>query len=144
MPRFVFAALAVWLSATISTAEVPKPEGPKTVKTQAEAIQEAKDVDLKLLEKADRVALLIGGHKVGDPINVKGDGVAAFRKALVPKAVRPSGGEQAASITFYQGETPLRTVWIYRGGEWGFDRPGTSWTTGLSDELWKLVGKYDK
>ena len=142
MPRIVLAALAIGLSVVAASAETPK--GPKTVNSQAEAVQEAKDVDLKLVEKADSVVLVMGGHKGGDKITLKGDEVAAIRKALMTGAARASGGEVAANLTFYHGETPLRSVWVYKGGEWGFTRPGTSWTTGLSPDLWKVLSKHDK
>jgi hypothetical protein len=146
MPRFVFAALAVGLSASFSTAEEPKPEGPKAVKTQEEALREARDVDLKLLEKADRVVLVPAGPGADKKtsVTVKGDDVATFRKALAPKAVDPSGGITSVKLQFYQGDTLLRSVWMFSYGEWGFERPGTHWTIGNSDDLPGLVRKHLK
>jgi hypothetical protein len=43
------------------------------------------------------------------------------------------------TIRFYQGPTLLREVRVYEDGEWGFRRPGTSWTRGQSDELVRLI-----
>jgi hypothetical protein len=144
MPRFVFAALLAGLCASCSSAEEPKPGGPRQVATQAEAVKEAKEVDLKLLEKADRVVLVPRGPKPGESVTVKGDDVAALRKSLVPKALSPSGGKTVATIQFYQGDVLLREVWMYPYGEWGFERPGTKWTTGESDDLVALVRKHLK
>jgi hypothetical protein len=144
MPRFAFAALVAGLAVSGSPAEEPKPDGPKQVATQAEAIKEATEVDLKLLEKADRVVLVPKGPKAGESVTVKGDDVAALRKALVPKAQAPSGGKTAAVIQFYRGDTLLRSVWMFPYGEWGFERPGTQWTTGESDDLVALVRKHLK
>lgn len=59
--------------------------------------------------------------------------------ALAPAEVPPSSGEEAMTLRFYQGPTLLREVWIYPDGEWGFRRPGTSWTTGRSDKLARLI-----
>jgi hypothetical protein len=143
MPRFVFAALAFAMAGPFAVAE-KKDSGPKEVKTQAAAIQEARDVDLKLLENADRVVLVPRGLKAGESVTVKGDDVAALRKALVPKAGPPSGGKTAVTIQFYRGDTLLRSVWMFSYGEWGFERPGTQWTTGTSDDLPDLVRKHLK
>ena len=65
--------------------------------------------------------------------------MAAFRDALKPRDVHPSAGERAATLIFSRGDEPIREVWVYEGGEWGFVRPGTKWTIGKSDELWGLL-----
>jgi hypothetical protein len=54
-------------------------------------------------------------------------------------SVPPGTGIKAATIIFSRGDDVLREVWVSEGGEWGFERPGTGWTTGASPQLWKLV-----
>ena len=80
-----------------------------------------------------------GGERV---ILATAESVAEMRKALTREGRPPSGGLKAATLTFRQGDVVLRKVWVYDGGEWGFERPGTSWTTGASPELWGLVKKW--
>lgn len=118
----------------------------KKVESQADAIEEAKKVDLPLLEKADKVVIDEakpggGGRRITLD---KTDAIKELRDALKPSKVPPSGGVNAATITFYKGDTALRKVWVFKGGEWGFDRPGTSWTTGDETDLWKVVQKHLK
>ena len=38
----------------------------------------------------------------------------------------------------------LRRAWVFKGGEWGFERPGTKWTTGREAALWKVIRKHLK
>src|SRR5262245_54129676 len=118
--------------------EVPRP---KSVGDQAEAIDEARKVDLPLLEKADKVVI----EEVDKPgakgrrVSLKkADEVKELREALKPSKSPPSAGITAATITFYQGESILRKVWVFERGEWGFERPGTSWTTGREAALWRV------
>jgi hypothetical protein len=109
------------------------------VKDQVEAIRRATEVDLPIIaEEADR-AVLLPANGVDAVVLTKPEEVAELRQALKPEAVPPSGGIRAATVAFYNGTSMVRQVWIYEGGEWGFVRPGTSWTTGNSPELWDLV-----
>jgi hypothetical protein len=114
------------------------PPKAKAVVDQADAIREAKAVDLPALAEADRVAIesAASGSRM---ILQNTKYVEQFRRALKPSEVPPSGGMVAATLLFYRDKELIRKVWVYEGGEWGFERPGTSWTTGSNAELWRLV-----
>jgi hypothetical protein len=113
----------------------------KAVADQNEAIRLARDVDLPILEKADRVVLeesaIDRGHR--RVILEDEDDIKRLRKSLKPRDVPPSGGMVALRLSFFRGKVPLREVWVFEGGEWGFERPGTSWTTGGEADLWKTL-----
>ena len=118
----------------------------KKVSDQSGAIREAKAVDLPLLEKADKVIIEEakrggGGRRVTLD---KADAIKELRRSLKTAEVPPSGGITAATISFYRGEGLLRKIWVFEGGEWGFDRPGTSWTTGREKKLWEGIQRYLK
>lgn len=111
----------------------------KAVADQAEAIRQAKAVDIPALEKANRVGFESSMTKEFVPSSADPRVVDSFRKALHPKEVPPSGGEVAAKVSFFHDDDLIRRIWVYEGGEWGFERPGTRWTTGADAELWRLV-----
>jgi hypothetical protein len=118
----------------------------KKVDSQNDAIEQARKVDLPLLEKADKVVIarpMRGGQ--GRQVTLtRAAAIKELRQALKPAQRDPSAGKTAATITFYRGKRVLRTVWVFEGGEWGFERPGTSWTTGKQAGLWKAVQKHLK
>jgi hypothetical protein len=118
----------------------------KKVSNQSGAIREAQKVDLPLLEKVDKVVIeeaKRGGG--GKRITLdKADDIKELRQALKARGVPPSGGVTAATVSFYRGEGLLRKIWVFEGGEWGFERPGTSWTTGREGNLWKVIQKHLK
>jgi hypothetical protein len=119
----------------------------KVVDDQAEAIDEARKVDLPLLEKADKVVIEEMAKPEGKGRRVtlkKADELKEIREALKPSKTPPSGGRTAVALTFSHGENILRKVWVYQSGEWGFNRPGTSWTTGREAALWRAVQKHLK
>jgi hypothetical protein len=119
----------------------------KVVDDQAEAIDEARKVDLPLLEKADKVVIEEMAKPEGKGRRVtlkKADELKEIREALKPSKTPPSGGRTAVTLTFYHGENILRKVWVFERGEWGFERPGTSWTTGREAALWRAVQKHLK
>ena len=109
---------------------------PKTLaaaaSTRAEAIRLSREVDLPALAGADRVTIERDGDD-GSITSAVPSTVASYRDALTIKDVPPSGGERAATLTFARGDVPVREVWAYEDGEWGFVRPGTSWTVGRSE-----------
>jgi hypothetical protein len=107
------------------------------VNGQGEALREAEAVDLPALARADRVAI---DWPTGKRVTLANPRlVDSIRRALRPRLVPPSGGMVAATLRFYHDDELIRTVWVYEGGEWGFERPGTSWATGSDAELWRLV-----
>ena len=109
---------------------------------QDDALGLARRVDLPLLATADRVVLdgyEPGGERGARVTLDRPEAVAELRQALRPREVPPSDGVTAATLSFYRGNQLLRTVWVYEGGEWGFDRPGTSYTTGEDPDLWQLI-----
>jgi hypothetical protein len=120
---------------------------PKNTGDQAEAIDEARKVDLPLLEEADKVVVEEVPSRAGTGRRVtlkKADEIKELRQALKPSETPPTGGKIAATITFYRGESALRKVWVFEGGEWGFERPGTKWTTGREATLWGVIQKHLK
>ncbi|HVK18643.1 MAG TPA: hypothetical protein VM533_17045 [Fimbriiglobus sp.] len=108
----------------------------------ATALSLARRVDLPLLATADRVVLdeYMPEGESGVRVTLdRPEEVAELRQVLRPREVPPGGGPVAATLTFYRGGQPLRTVWVIEGGEWGFERPGTSHATGADPDLWRLV-----
>jgi hypothetical protein len=110
-----------------------------------DALRLARRVDLPLLALADRV--ILDEHKPGGECGARvtltrPEAVAELRRALRPREVPPSGGEPAATLSFYRGSHLMRTVWVIEGGEWGFARPGASHTTGDDPDLWRLIREY--
>ena len=99
---------------------------------QAEAIRLAREVDLPALEKADRVVIQRGQGRGGARVELDDpEAIMDLRQALKPKEVPPSGGVTTYRLAFYRGETPIRKIWVFENGEWGFEREkGTSWTIG--------------
>ena len=127
----------VRLLADAAAYNAPPPKA-KAVKDQAEAIREAKAVDLPALAEANSIT--IESASSGSRMILKDPKtIASFRRALRPIEVPPSAGMVAATLQFFRDDEMIRKVWVYRGGEWGFDRPGTRWTTGADAELWRLV-----
>jgi hypothetical protein len=110
--------------------------------SQDDALQQAKDADLPALKAADRAVVSEVPPPMGTGKWVEITDTARIRRlvdVLKPTKAPPSAGEQEMTVRFYQGPTLLREVWVYGNGEWGFRRPGTSWTTGLSEELVRLI-----
>ena len=106
---------------------------------QEEALRLATKVDLPALAQADRVAIEAGARRV---VVTRPESLAALQKALTPRLVPPSGGLTAYELSFSRGATPVRTVWVYASGEWGFQRPeGPSWTIGANPALARLVAR---
>jgi hypothetical protein len=119
----------------------------KKVEDQADAIAEARAADLPLVGKADRAVIEESKPPRGKGRRVtltNADDIKELRQALKPRKVSPSGSVTAATITFYRGKSLLRKLWVFEGGEWGFERPGTSWTTGREANLWEAVQKHLK
>jgi hypothetical protein len=137
----VFGSVHASTSRTDDQADIP---AVKAAVDQDEAIRLAREMDLPALEKADRVVIEEAkirrdGRRVtlADADDIKG-----LRKTLKPSEVPPSGGITAATLLFYRGTVLIRKVWVFEGGEWGFERPGTSWTTGREADLWEGIRKH--
>jgi hypothetical protein len=116
----------------------------KKVGDQDAALGEAREVDLLLLKRSDKVVIEESrrGGKGRRVTLDRAEDVKELRQALKVRSVPPSGGVTAATLSFYRGGHLLRKVWVFEGGEWGFERPGTSWTTGRDGGLWKVVAKH--
>lgn len=104
----------------------------KTVASQKEAVALARYADIPALDNADCVVISCGEDRV-TVTDLKR--ILALKKALAVEAVPPSGGETWATVEWFRGDAPLRAVWVYEYGEWGFVRPGVSYTTGRSDSI---------
>lgn len=113
----------------------------KKVTAQEDAIAEARKVDIPLLKRADTVVIQAMAPALQGKSKILSDAKAIeeLRTALKPSVRQPSGSMTVATVSFYQGKTLLRKIWVYEGGEWGFDRPGTKWTTGGDVRLWNLI-----
>jgi len=104
---------------------------------QEEALRLARQEDLPALQKADRVVVKADGRQV---VVTAREALDELRQGLKPRKVPPSAGETAYTLTFSRGPTPIRTVWVYHNGEWGFDRPdGPSWTIGCETDLIRAI-----
>jgi hypothetical protein len=112
----------------------------RKVDDQSDAIREARRVDLPLLDRADRVVIEESKQAGGRRVTLtKRERIREVVRALKTRAVAPSGGLTAVTLRFYPDGRLLRKAWVFEGGEWGFERPGTSWTTGRERELWKVI-----
>jgi hypothetical protein len=101
--------------------------------SQGDARALAEQSDLPAIATADRLLITEASGKAVTISTQAGlDGV---RTALVVAHTPPSGGETWATLQWFKGETKVREVWVYGNGEWGVDRPGTSWTLGRSAAL---------
>jgi hypothetical protein len=127
------------LSSAITVRELPTPA--IAVRDQEFARHAARELDLPALDLTDRVTIEPAG-KSDRIILTTPESIAEMKRALKPTDVPPSGGLKAATLTFSRGDDILRKVWVYEGGEWGFERPGTSWTVGSSPELWAQIKKW--
>jgi hypothetical protein len=127
----------VKLLAEAAAYNAPPPTA-RAAKDRAEAVREAKDVDLPALEKADRVIVEATRNNWRWNVN-DASLVREFVKSLAPSDSPRQGGELKVSLIFMKGEEPIRTAWVREGGEWGFERPSASWTTGSNPELWRLL-----
>jgi len=141
--------LAVAGAVLVLSARGEKGEGEipavKKVTSQNQAVRQARAVDLPLLEKADKVVIEGACVARGRRVTIdKVDDLKELRQTLQAQALTPSAGITAATLAFYHGDTLLRKIWVYGDGEWGFERPGTSWTTGSEANLWNLVKKHLK
>jgi hypothetical protein len=135
----VIAAMLLPSSDEVTPGAVPQAEA---AADQDDALRLARRVDLPLLATADRV--VIDEHKPGGECGVRvtldrPEAVAELWQALRPRKVPLGGGPTAATLAFYRGHQLLRTVRVFEGGEWGFERPGTSHTSGADPDLWQLV-----
>lgn len=126
---------------------VGEDQGPQAASTQAAAVRLAIRSDLPALEKADRVVVEYVRPKEGNvhEVIVAPEAIEEIRQALMPRKVEPSAGRNAYQLSFYQGDSLIRKVWVFGDGEWGFQRPsGASWTTGENPNLVTVLRKYVK
>ena len=135
-PVLAALGLLVLVRAGADEARVP-PVEPAT--DQSEALRLARRVDLPALETADRVAIAVGARRI---VVDRPETLKELRTALKPSPVPPSAGETVYTLSFRRGATPIRTVWVFASGEWGFERPeGPSWTIGREPALARLLGR---
>ena len=115
----------------------------KAAKDQEDALHLARKIDLPLLEKADKVVIeeSVGGRR---HTIQKADDIKELREALKVSEQQPSGGKNAVTILFYRKDDLIRKVWVFKSGEWGFERPSISWTTGHQRDLWEVDQKHLK
>ena len=138
------AAMSPWCQADSKEPEVP---AVKKVDDQYKALDEATRVDLPALKQATKVVVEEAAPPVGKGRRVvlgKPEEIREIREFLKPSNTPPSAGMTAATLTFYRDEKPLRKVWVFERGEWGFERPGTSHTTGIEANLWRVIQRHMK
>jgi hypothetical protein len=134
--------VCIALAACKSEPRGPKaPPGPvQQVSDQDEALDAAREMDLPALKGAE--SLIVETMKwAGGKRKIVEDGgtISKFDLVLTVSKVPPSGGETWARLTWQKGGQAVRSVWVYLSGEWGFERPGTDWTTGLNPDLVRLI-----
>ena len=143
MRRLTFALIALCVCTLAGCGDTgagtPSPAA-VAVANQGDALQEAKNVDLPALKAADRAVVSESPGGAAKSVEITdAAGIRRLADALKPTKAPPGSGREELTIRFYQGPTLLREVWVYGDGEWGFRRPGTSWTTGRSDDLVRLI-----
>lgn len=116
----------------------------KNVNSAEQAAREANDVDLPLLKSATRAVLEEMKPRGARVTLDKAADLEQLRQALKPSDAPPSAGEIEVRISFYRGDELLRKAWVYRDGEWGFERPGVGWVTGREDRLWRVIQSHLK
>jgi hypothetical protein len=100
----------------------------------------ASEIDLPLIEEADRVVVtpyyLEGARSktIADAAELQ-----RIRSALQPAASEPCSCIVGARLAFYRGDRFLRRVWINEGGDWGIERPGPGHTLGRAEALWEYL-----
>ena len=140
----LFSTLAVVLAAggcrtELRTPAVNDPPA-KAADTQKEAIRLATGEDLPALRRATRLTVTLGARGAAKDLTVVDpDVLNAVLSAMTVKETPPSGGMTWATLTWLAGDAVIRRAWVYEDGEWGFERPGTAWTTGESQALSKLL-----
>ncbi len=137
LPARVISGCSSPVSQDGDQAEIP---AAKDAKDQAEAIRLARQTDIPAAKRADRLVIQEAGVPIGGGKRVTIDSaeeVGDLSRAQKPKAVPAGGGMTAATFSSYRGDRLIRSIWVFEGGEWGFDRPGTDWTTGFAPELWE-------
>ena len=88
------------------------PPTAKAVSDQADAIREAKAVDLPALADANRIS--IESAASGSQLNLANlKSVDPFVQALQPRQVPPGGGELAATLSFFRDQKLIRKIWVY-------------------------------
>ncbi|MCX5663048.1 MAG: hypothetical protein NTW19_25475 [Planctomycetota bacterium] len=132
-------------SSTVSKAKTSAVVGPvKPAKDQADAIRLTQQEDLPAVDSAEWAAIKSARPRAGEKqtIIAGAAGLKALRATLVVRDVPPSAGENWALVTWYREEKPIRTIWVFESGEWGFERPTTSHTVGKSPELAALLARH--
>src|SRR5262249_9664035 len=94
----------------------------QAAKDQEDALRLAREIDLPLLAKADKVVIEESANGRRHTIE-KADDMKELREALKVSQQLPGGGKNAVTILFYRKKDLIRQVWVFKGGEWGFERP---------------------
>jgi len=123
-----------------NTASSPSDAPIEGAGNQAAAVRLAKNVDIPALEKADSVIIetaVWAGSK--NLVVTDHETLTRIRAALVVSETPPSGGETWCTLTWQRNGEDIRKIWVYKYGEWGFDRPSVDWTTGTNPKLPKIL-----
>jgi len=117
----------------------------RAAKDQEDALRLAREIDLPVLAKSDKV-LIEEASRRGDRrlILENHEDIKALRDALKPSGAPETGGMNAVTISFFRKNELIRKIWVFQGGEWGFERPSVSHTTGHEANLWMIIEKYLK
>jgi hypothetical protein len=102
----------------------------------------ARKEDLPALASADRIVIRTAPWAGAKEVTITDAAVLKqLRSALTVKHISPSGGKTWATLTWMNVDKKLREVWVFKYGEWGFERPSTSWTIGRNAELVAIIRK---
>ena len=115
----------------------------QAAKDQEDALRLARQIDLPLLAKADKVIIDQAPRRGRRRLTLENpDNIKTLREALKPSGGPETGGMNAVTISFFRKAELIRKIWVFEGGEWGFERPSVSHTTGHEANLWMIIQEH--
>lgn len=115
----------------------------KPATNQRTALRMAQQEDIPALDAADKIVIQTAPWAGAKEVAITSAAhLKQLRSALIVKETPPSGGETWATLTWMNGERTIREIWVFDYGEWGFERPSTSWTIGHNGELVAIINKH--
>jgi len=139
----VIAAMLGCMNQNSSSASGHRFAAVKAAANQRTALRMAQQEDLPALAAADKIVIRTAPWAGAKEVTITGAArLKQLRSALTVKETPPSGGKTWATLTWMTGERTIREVWLFNYGEWGFERPSTSWTIGHNAELVAIIKKW--
>jgi hypothetical protein len=117
----------------------------QAAKDQEDALRLAREIDLPVLGRADKVVIEEAPRRGGRRLTLENpNDIKVLREALKPTGGPETGGMNAVTICFFRKNELIRKIWVFEGGEWGFERPSVSHTTGHEASLWMILEEHLK